>query len=315
MYTIPYIWQLSKSLTYFIFNLLFRCICIWVSFGGDSDKGVQRQKRIYFNFSIQNDDTQHRGICFSPEKHWLFNDIINDSSHSGIEIKRFRYSDNNNEITVNDFSSVKKTELDFERKTLQSKFFTIELVNNECAIYDIADVTGLVYNFQTEAEHEKDGKPLRIRKGMIKDETGSIEIVQTIFQKFMNDRILKSTKTTKASKNDDVAIFVTDEELSAFSYEKTVKAKVVSIDFKTLAQTYICPFCSAPVSSNSAVSWCEKRDNASSQSQCKLKADVKMVILNESGQLRSTIDVPHTLMEKSINLAVSNTPKNDIVLL
>ena len=188
-------------------------------------------------------------------------------------------------------------------------------MNNECAIYDIADVTGLVYNFQTEAEHEKDGKRLRIRKGMIKDETGSIEIVQTIFQKFMNDRILKSAETTKASKNDDVAIFVTDEELSAFSYEKTVKAKVVSIDFKTLAQTYICPFCSAPVSSNSAVGWYEKRDNASSQSQCKSKADVKMVILNESGQLRSTIDETHTLMEKSINLAVSNTPKNDRVLL
>ena len=29
----------------------------------------------------------------------------------------------------------------------------------------------------------------------------------------MNDRILKSTETTKVSKNDDVAIFVTNEEL------------------------------------------------------------------------------------------------------
>ena len=30
----------------------------------------------------------------------------------------------------------------------------------------------------------------------------------------MNDRILKSTETTKVSKNDDVAIFVNDEGLS-----------------------------------------------------------------------------------------------------
>ena len=92
---------------------------------------------------------------------------------------------------------------------------------------------------------------------MIKNETGSIEIVLFSFsslvdevsnntsydfkkmriQKFMNDRILKSTETTKVSKNDDIAIFVTDEELSAFSYEQTVKAKVVSIDLKTLTQT------------------------------------------------------------------------------
>ena len=39
-------------------------------------------------------------------------------------------------------------------------------------------------------------------------------------QKFMNDHILKSTETTKISINDDVAIFLTDKELSAFSYEK-----------------------------------------------------------------------------------------------
>ena len=163
---------------------------------------------------------------FLPEKHRPFNDIINDSSHSRIEIKRFRSGDNNNDIIVNDLSSVKKTELNFERKILQSKIFTIEQVINECAIYDIADVTSLVYNLQTEVEHEKDGKLLRIRKGIIKDETESIEIVlfsllvdevsnntsydlkKMRVQKLMNDRILKSTETTKVSKNDDVAIFV-----------------------------------------------------------------------------------------------------------
>ena len=72
--------------------------------------------------------------------------MINDSLHFGIEIKRFRSGDNNNDIIVNDFLAIKKTELNFERKTLQSKFFTIEHVINECAIYDKVDVTGLVYN-------------------------------------------------------------------------------------------------------------------------------------------------------------------------
>ena len=92
----------------------------------------------------------------------------------------------------------------------------------------------------------------------------------------MNDCIVKSTETTKVWKNDHVAIFVTDEELSAFSYEKTVKAKVVSIDLKALTQTYLYPVCSAPVNTNNAVAWCEKCDNASLQSQCKSKADVKI---------------------------------------
>ena len=113
------------------------------------------KNRRYFNLSIQNDDTLHQGVCFSSEKHRLFNDIINDTYHSGIEIKGFRSSGNNNVIITNDFPFVKKIELNFEKNTLKSKFFTIEQVINECAIYDIADITGLVYNLRTEAEHEK----------------------------------------------------------------------------------------------------------------------------------------------------------------
>ena len=108
----------------------------------------------------------------------------------------------------------------------------------------------------------------------------------------MDDRILKSTETTKVSKTDDVAIFVTDKEFSAFSYEKTVKVKVVSIDLETLTQTYLCSVCSSPVSINNAVAWCVTRDDVSSQSQYKSKEDVKMVTLNGSGQLRSMY---HTL--------------------
>ena len=93
-----------------------------------------------------------------------------------------------------------------------------------------------------------------------------------------------------------------------------MNAKVVSIDLKTLPQTYLCPVCSAPVSIINAVAWCGKCDNASSQSHCESKEGVKMVKLDESGQLKSTIDVPHALIEKSINLAVSNTPKKDTVM-
>ena len=108
------------------------------------------------------------------EKHRLFIKVsYTGSSHPGIEIEHFRY---NNDITVNDLLPVKKTEVNFERK--QSIIFISEQVINECAIYDIIAVTGLVYNLQTEAEYRKDGKTLRLRKGMIKNETGDVEIVR-----------------------------------------------------------------------------------------------------------------------------------------
>ena len=131
---IHYAWHISKSLTYsFLIYYLDVSVSDYLS-EVSLVKVSKDKKRRYFNFLIQNYNTLHWGVCFSPEKHQLFNAIINDNSHSGIEIKRFHSSDNNNNIIKNDFSSVKKTELNFERKTLQSKIFTLEQVVNECAI-------------------------------------------------------------------------------------------------------------------------------------------------------------------------------------
>ena len=74
--------------------------------------------------------THYVGVFVSPQR----STGCSMTSHSGIEIKHFRSSDNNNDIIVNDFSSVKKTEFNFERKTLHSIIFTIEQVIYECAI-------------------------------------------------------------------------------------------------------------------------------------------------------------------------------------
>ena len=73
-------------------------------------------------------------MCFSREKHQLFTDIDKDSANFGIEFKRFRSRDNKNDITVNDFTSVKKTEVNFERKALQANNFWIDQMINEWAI-------------------------------------------------------------------------------------------------------------------------------------------------------------------------------------
>ena len=112
-------------------------------------------------------------------------------------------------------------------------------------------------------------------------------------QKSMNDCILKSFETAKVSKSDEVAIFVTDEEISAFSYEKT---EVVSIDLKTLTQTYLCSVSREPVIINNELALCKKCEQTSPQSQSNLKAEVKMVMLNDNGQLRSNLtSMCHTL--------------------
>ena len=118
-----------------------------------------------------------RSVCFSPEKHAQFNDISKDDNNTDIEIKWFQSSENSEDIIVNDFSTVLKSEVDFERKDFQRKPFTFQQVINECAIYDIVDVSGLVYNLQQETTNQKEGAPLPIRKAIMKYQIGSIEIV------------------------------------------------------------------------------------------------------------------------------------------
>ena len=155
---------------------------------------------------------------------------------------------------MNDFTSVKRTEVNFERKTFLVKPYTIQRINNECGIYDIVDITGLLHNLKQETATEKDEKQLRIRKGFIKDEIGSTDIfffsdidevknnscynvTKLRIQKFMDNRILKTTQTTTVRQNDKANIAVTDDKLSASVFQKKLKAKVVKIDGKTVIQT------------------------------------------------------------------------------
>ena len=235
------------------------------------------------------------GVCFSPEKHALFNDISKDNNNAGIETKRFRSSETNEYVIINDFSSVKKTELDFESKILREKKnrarfrkedfkrkpFTGQQVINECAIYDIVDKSGLVYNLQQETTSQKEGAPLRIRKGIMKDQTGSIEIAMTTgsieiannncydlkkmrIQQFMNNRILKSTESTTVTENSNINIELTDDKLNASPFEKIVNAKIIKVDAKTLIQMYLCLTCNTQVTINNAVGWCDICENAES---------------------------------------------------
>ena len=69
--------------------------------------------------------------------------------------------------------------------------------------------------------------------------------------------------------------------------------------------------CNTQVTINNAVGWCDICENAESQSECKLKTDVKIVILDESDQMKYYISVPHSLIEKSINVCFKYIEKGN----
>ena len=162
----------------------------------------------------------------------MFNDISKEDNNTGIEIKRFKSSENNGDIIVKDF---KKTEVNFERKYFQRKPFTLQQVINECVIHD----SGYIWiSLQPATTNQKEGAQLRIRIVIMKDQSGNIETVlfrsvidklsnnncydleKMRIQKFLNNRILKSTESKTVTENNSTNIELTDDELNTSPFEK-----------------------------------------------------------------------------------------------
>ena len=255
-------------------------------------KYFKAQKRKYFNFTLTDDTNIHRGICFSTKKH-LFSSIEDkQSSNSGIELNKFKVTENDN-IVVNDFKSAKQMDRNFEKKNITKKF-SINSIINECALCDIVDISMLAFNLQEPTTVVKDVKPLRLRIGVIKDSTDKIPII--IFesliaqisersccdmtnmpvQRYLDGRILKTNATSEVSSNNDIEVTTSDDDDDDDVYispdETKIVAKVVALYLKTLVPTYLCLNCNVSVSIENGLVCGNNCNNVSAQSTCKSKA-------------------------------------------
>ena len=68
------------------------------------------------------------------------------------------------------FSSLKTIKFDFKHKLLELKTFTVQQIFNECSIFDLINISGLLYNMQNKTFMSKDDRLSRLKEGMIKDE-------------------------------------------------------------------------------------------------------------------------------------------------
>ena len=72
--------------------------------------------------------------------------------------------------------------------------------------------------------------------------------------------------------------------------------------------------CNSPVNISNAVGWYQVCGNVSSQNECKLKTDVKMIVLDESEQMRLCIPVSHKIIEKLFKISVCNATKVEVIV-
>ena len=175
----------------------------------------------------------------------------------------------------------------------------------------------------------KDGKPLRLRKGMIKDSTDKIQIIifeslieqiseiccynmtKMRVQRYLDERIMKANVTYEVSSHNDIEVTTSgddddddNDDVYISPDETKIAAKVMALYLKTLFQTYLC--------SNCNVAWCNNF-NVSTQSACKLKAYLRLTVLKDNDQPKLHIDVSHSRIERKFDLSLSNTAQKVIV--
>lgn len=128
-------------------------------------------KRKFFDFELSTKNDQRRSICFSPEKHKLISHMAN--TKSACEIKKFT-ENGSDELLIGDYSSVKKTKLDFEMKVFERKLISIENIINECSLFQ---TSGVIINLSNQFSRQSgNGDEIVLRTAMLKDNTDSLPI-------------------------------------------------------------------------------------------------------------------------------------------
>ena len=130
---------------------------------------------------------------------------------------------------MNNFTSGKQIDLYFEKKKLPKTFPIV-----------------------------KDGKPLRLRRGMIKENIDKMPIIickllteqmleesyynmtDMQVQRYLDERILETILTSEVSSNNDTEITAIDDDVYISPNETKTVAKVVAEDLEIRAQTYLC---------------------------------------------------------------------------
>ena len=232
---------------------------------------------------------------------------------------------------VTDFSSVKKTELNFGKTEMKASFSTVESIMNEHAIYDIINIHGLLYNFQDEETVTKDGKPLRIKKGMLKDETDAIQVVffgdlidsivenrcydlcKFRVQKFEQVRVLKSTEMSTVKINENINVELCDDEIKVNNSEEEIEAKIVSIDANSFDIRVLCPKCKERITPDNGMVWCLTCGQVSSQEVCDKFLHLKVSTFNIITKMKIDLTVDHAILNHCFNTHIDQEDRKELV--
>ena len=118
-------------------------------------------------------------------------------------------------------------------------------------------------------KNSTDKMPVIIFESLIEQifEGSCYDMTDMRVQRYLGERIMKTTLTSEVSCNNDIEVTTNDDDAYISTIETKIDvAKVVAVDLETLAQTYLCLNCNVSVSIKNGLTWCNNCNNVSAQS-------------------------------------------------
>ena len=152
---------------------------------------MSRSNTPYFDMSLQVESGDFkRVVCFSKQKYELFQKV-NNSHIEGVVKKRPHFQ--NDDILITDCNNINTSVI--IPCIVEQKITTISEVLTEAAVYDRVNIEAVISHLSSITQHERDGKMVTVRTGVVHDETGfaNVSIIEELTNKVV---IAKSYRFT-----------------------------------------------------------------------------------------------------------------------
>ena len=79
----------------------------------------------YFDFYLHGQDEARRGVCFSPQKHKILDEISKSQHDQGCIIKKVKLNEEITDFILTDFTTITKSKLAYDKAEHQQNFISL----------------------------------------------------------------------------------------------------------------------------------------------------------------------------------------------
>ena len=90
-----------------------------------SHNNQMKPPKQYFDFYLHGQDEVRRGVCFSPQKHKILDEISKSQHDQGCIIMKVKLNEENTDFVLTDFTTITKSKLAYDEAEHQLNFISV----------------------------------------------------------------------------------------------------------------------------------------------------------------------------------------------